>query len=125
MFNTWVTRRNALLGISAITGSALNPRFATADTEAGGKDRDCHAARLPVNSINAVFAPVPGMLQPDGTLIFDISRSDLSTSLSGMAVDPGIGFASEIGFQPSCDGALVKWEFCLLEPEIQLVMDSI
>jgi hypothetical protein len=111
------TRRDTIFGgITAIgAGAAVlsSVRSASADS------------RLPVSSIEAVFG-AQGELEEGGVLHFDFARTDLApVSLFGIALDPGIGFGTEINFQPVGNRALVKWELCLLETEINPVIDGL
>jgi uncharacterized protein DUF1259 len=44
----------------------------------------------------------------------------------GISVEADWGFDSEITFQPICGGkALVKWEFCLLDKEVNPVWNAL
>jgi hypothetical protein len=80
---------------------------------------------LPVAAINATFG-AEGTLEPGGVLRFDFDRSDLTgTKIMDVAVDPGAGFDTEIAFQPLADGgALVKWEVCVLDTEVNPLIDA-
>jgi hypothetical protein len=80
---------------------------------------------LPVGAINAIFG-AEGTVEPGGVLRFDFDRSDLSgTKIMGVPVDPGAGFDTEIAFQPLAEGgALVKWEVCVLDTEVNPLIDA-
>jgi hypothetical protein len=111
------SRRDAIFGsITAIGASAA----------VLGSARAAHAdSKLPVAGIEAVFG-AKGQLEEGGVLHFDFDRGDLApVSLLGIDLDPGIGFDTEINFQPVGNRALVKWEFCLLEREVNPVIDGL
>jgi hypothetical protein len=111
------TRRHAIFGgITAIgAGAAILGKAPLAFAD----------SRLPVSSIEAVFG-APGEQEEGGVLHFDFARTDLApVSLFGIALDSGIGFDTEINFQPVGNRAVVKWELCLLETEINPVIDGL
>lgn len=80
---------------------------------------------LPVEDINRVFSPASGEMKEGGVLFFDMPRTDLKPVLFGVAMQPANGFDAEIGFQPIEGGAFVKWEFCLLDTEVNSLMSRL
>ena len=111
------TRRDTLIGgIAALgAGAAVLGRVRSASAQSS----------LPVANIQAVFG-AQGELEEGGVLHFDFARTDLApVSLFGIALDPGIGFDTEINFQPVSNRSLVKWELCLLETEVNPVIDGL
>ena len=114
-----LSRRETLFASAAATGAAAilhrSPAAARSTSNMGA---------LPVKKIEGVFGTA-GTLE-EGVLTFDFGRSDFSkTSLMGVHVDMDIGFDTEITFQPAGDDALVKWEFCLLDQEVNGVLDGL
>jgi Domain of Unknown Function (DUF1259) len=79
---------------------------------------------LPVSEINSVLGAV-GTIEPGEVLIFDFGRSDRQWTIFGTPVDPDWGFFTELAFQPLCQGAIVKWELCLLEEEVVGVVNAL
>ena len=65
------------------------------------------------------------MIESGDVLLIDLPRSDQSWTLFGVSVKPEIGFDTEITFQHIDNGAIVKWEFCLLDSEVNPVLDSL
>jgi len=81
------------------------------------------AGTLPVKRIEDVFG-VSGTIQPGGVLSFDFPRTDFHSKLFGISVDPDFGFDTEITFQAADDDrAIVKWEYCLRDGEVNKAMD--
>jgi hypothetical protein len=76
------------------------------------------------NTVADVFG-VKGMIEPGDVLLIQLDRSDLHPTLSGISVDPSIGFDTEITFQHLDQGAMVKWEMCLRDSEVNPVLDSL
>jgi hypothetical protein len=116
-------RRQALFAGAGLAGlaGALAPAYA----QSSRNDRSCDDKALPVSEINAVFG-VDGTPQPGGVLLFDFGRSDIGWTILGISVEPDWGFDSEITFQPLCDSkAIVKWEFCLLDKEVNPVWNAL
>jgi uncharacterized protein DUF1259 len=120
------SRREALLAGAGLTGLRAGMMLAGGLVPAvyasahGGCNSD-----LPVSQINGVFG-VDGTPQPGGVLLFDFGRSDQMWTIFGVSVDADWGFDSEITFQPLCDSkALVKWEFCLLDDEVNPVWNAL
>jgi hypothetical protein len=66
-----------------------------------------------------------GEMEEGGVLFFDLDRSDLNPTIYGTSVETDIGFDSEIGFQPLEGGAFVKYEFCLLDREVNPLMEAL
>ncbi len=130
MENKWKNpnRREALLAGVGLTGlragvaftGALIPSYALPSSAHNDCDND-----LPVAQIDAVFG-VNGTVQSGGVLLFDLDRSDVAWTIFGISVDADWGFDTEITFQPLCDSkALVKWEFCLLDKEVNPVWNAL
>ncbi len=112
----------SLMGLQA--GAALTASAKPALASATSLSSNC-GEPLPVSEINAVFG-VDGTPQPGGVLLFDLDRSDQSWSIFDISVDPDWGFDTEITFQPLCDWkAIVKWEFCLLDREVNPVWNAL
>jgi hypothetical protein len=112
MPETIPSRREALFA-AVMTG--LLPRLSSAKSA---------NHTLPVSQIEAVFG-VSGTVESGGVLHFDFPRTDLSPSVMGISVDPDWGFDTEITFQPTDSGAIVKWELCLLDSEVSSTVDAL
>ncbi|MDB5362350.1 MAG: hypothetical protein JWO51_3647 [Rhodospirillales bacterium] len=125
--NNGLSRRRALLGgvASAAAGIALVKGSASAF---GQVTASSSGGSLPVGAIQAIFG-ASGSLEDGGVLNFDFPRNDFigakTPSIFGIPVDPGWGFDTEITFQPAGKAALVKWEFSLLEEEVNAVLDTL
>jgi hypothetical protein len=124
-----LSRRQALLGaagIAALPGRAAFARVnrspaAQAPTPSKG---NCGES-LPVSQLNGIFG-VDGTSEEGGVLLFDLGRSDQMWTLFGVSIDADWGFDSEITFQPLCGHkALVKYEFCLLDKEVNPVWNAL
>jgi hypothetical protein len=120
-------RREALIsgvgamGLRAAAGLLTGAAAATASES----DRDrCKEESLPVSQLNAVFG-VDGKLQPGGVLLFDFGRTDFQATIFDISVDADWGFDTEITFQPLCGRALVKWEMCLKDDEVNPVLHGL
>jgi Domain of Unknown Function (DUF1259) len=120
------SRRQMLIGGTGIAGlragAALLGGVAPGLAQTAANGEAC--ASLPVAEINSVFGAT-GTLEPGGVLLFDFGRSDRQWTIFGTPVDPEWGFFTEIAFQPLCQGALVKWELCLLEEEVVAVVNAL
>lgn len=121
-----MNRREALLTgtgvISLRAGAALFSGTTVSSASESNSDR-CKES-LPVSQLNAVFG-VDGTPQPGGVLLYDFGRSDFQVTIFDIAVDPDWGFDTEITFQPLCGRALVKWEMCLLDNEVNPVLHGL
>jgi hypothetical protein len=123
-----LTRRKILLtgtGLAAAgaagaltIGQSLSPALA-----AGSSARSTES-NLPVKAIEDVFG-VKGTIEPSGVLLIDLSREDLHPTIFGVPIKPDAGFDTEITFQAISQGAIVKWEFCLLDKEVNPVLDAL
>src|SRR3954468_14095655 len=64
-----------------------------------------------------------GAPQPDGVLKFSFPRSDLSVTVAGVAVKPGLALGSWLGFADIGKGnAMVMGDLVLTEEEVENVM---
>jgi uncharacterized protein DUF1259 len=64
-----------------------------------------------------------GAPQPDGVLKFSFPRSDLSVTVGGVVVKPGLALGSWLGFASMGDGeAMVMGDLVLIESEVENVM---
>ena len=68
---------------------------------------------------------VEGSIEPGDVLLIDLSHSDLKPTLFGVPVESDIGFDTEITFQHIAQGAIAKWELCLLDKEVNPVLDAL
>lgn len=115
-----LSRRETLFASAAVAGVASAISAAPALSRVAAND----SGSLPVKRIEAVFG-TEGSLE-EGVLTFDLPRNDFKrTSLAGVHVDADIGFDSEISFQPYQNQALVKWELCVLDAEVNGVLDAL
>lgn len=109
----------AALGTTNIMSPQLKSSFAAETTASHTK------SKLPVDAIEDVFG-VEGTVEPGGVLLIDLARSDLHPTLFGVSIHPDAGFDTEITFQAiSSSQAIVKWEFCLLDKEVNPVLDAV
>ncbi len=124
-----LSRRQALLGAAGLAALPGGIALAHGNKSPGAQSsswshRGCSES-LPVSQLNAVFG-VDGTPEDGGVLLFDLSRSDQSWTVFGVSVDADWGFDSEITFQPLCGHqALVKYEFCLLDSEVNPVWNAL
>jgi hypothetical protein len=128
MDNKWnkPNRREALLAGAGLTGLRAGIALAGGLVPAAyaSADNRCDSD-LPISQINGIFG-VDGTPQPGGVLLFDFGRSDVMWTILGISVDPDWGFDTEITFQPLCGSkAIVKWEFCLLDKEVNPVWNAL
>jgi hypothetical protein len=93
-------------------------------TLAAGSSASSTESGLPVKAIEDVFG-VEGTVEPSGVLLIDLPREDLHPTLFGVPMKPDAGFDTEITFQAISSGAIVKWEFCLLDKEVNPVLKAL
>jgi hypothetical protein len=74
--------------------------------------------------VAAVFN-TDGMIEPGDVLLIDLPRSDIHATLFGISIKPELGIDTEITFQHISNGAIVKWEFALLDNEVNPVLNAI
>jgi Domain of Unknown Function (DUF1259) len=125
-----LTRREVLLtgtgviAVGSVAAAAANaPVIALAKGAEASRSSD-PSSSLPVKAIEEVFG-VQGTVEPGGVLLIDLPRDDLHPTLFGVRMKPDAGFDTEITFQPISSGAIVKWEFCLLDKEVNPVLDAL
>jgi hypothetical protein len=121
----FLMRRKMLIagaGLAALgTTNIVSPHL----TSAAAKKPPASSTKssLPVKAIEDVFG-VEGTVEPSGVLLIELDRSDLHPTLFGVPIEPDMGFDTEITFQAiGSNQAIVKWEFCLLDKEINPVID--
>jgi hypothetical protein len=121
-----LNRREALLAGAGVTGLRAGAAILAGTTVSAASESNSGGCKesLPVSQLNAVFG-VDGEPQPGGVLLYDFGRSDFQASIFDIAVDPDWGFDTEITFQPLCGRALVKWELCLLDDEVNPVLHGL
>lgn len=125
-----LSRRQALLATAGLVtvpaGKALAYSGMSPHTQAASSSEMGNCGEtLPVSELNAVFG-VDGTPEDGGVLLFDLGRSDQSWTVFGVSVDADWGFDTEITFQPLCgQKALVKYEFCLLDKEVNPVWQAL
>jgi hypothetical protein len=135
-FAPHLSRREALLAsIGAVSAlAALASQAPSASAEAApasasnrqdDPDRRRHDRDHPDwRPVAAVFNQEPNV-QPGDVLLVDLPRSDFQTTLFGVPVLPDLATDSMITFQRTDDGAIVKWEFALLDSEVEPVLDAL
>jgi hypothetical protein len=109
----------ALVGAAAALSISLPSGADAAELTASSTE-----SGLPVKEIEDVFG-VEGTVEPTGVLLIDLPRTDLHPTLFGVSMQPDAGFDTEITFQAISSGAIVKWEFCLLDKEVNPVLDAL
>lgn len=126
-----LTRREVLVtgtglaGIGSVTAAALtNGVFPAFAREAHVSTSGDPGSSLPVKAIEEVFG-VQGTIEPGGVLLFELDRNDLHPVAFGIPLKVDIGFDTEITFQAISQGAIVKWEFVLLDSEVNPVLDGL
>lgn len=122
-----LTRRQALMagaglaGTLAMIGPGRQARAATsqlrAQTAQGPSTADWQ-------QVAAVFG-VPGKMQPGGVLMIALPRSDIQATVYGMPIHSGLALNVMITFLPTTSGALAKYEMCLLDSEVDPVLDAL
>jgi hypothetical protein len=121
-----LTRREVLIagagvvGVTVVASAGVPVLAQHADTSTSA----AASSSLPIKAIEAVFG-VEGTVESGGVLMIDLPRTDLHPTLFGVPLEPDAGFDTEITFQPISQGAIVKWEFCLLDREVNPVLDSL
>lgn len=124
----FLTRRKILItGTGLVAAGAALPALSlspAASALAAGSSARSTESSLPVKAIEDVFG-VEGTVEPSGVLMIELDREDLHPTLFGIPVKPDIGFDTEITFQAISQGAIVKWEFCLLDKEVNPVLDAL
>jgi len=121
-----LNRRQALLtgaGVMGLRAGVALLAGAAPSLASNSSSKECGES-LPVSALNSVFG-VDGKLQPGGVLLYDFGRTDFQATIFDIPVDPDWGFDTEITFQPLCGRALVKWEMCLLDKEVNPVLKGL
>ncbi len=114
-----------LAGIGSVASLALaNGALPALARQTGASASQATSSNLPIKAIEAVFG-VKGTMQPGGVLLIDLPRQDLHPVLFGVPVRADFGFDTEIAFQPTSSGAIVKYEFVLLDSEVNAVVNSL
>jgi Domain of Unknown Function (DUF1259) len=108
--------------LSVLADQTSAPESNTQD-HPGGSDRH-DSKRSDWEKVAAVFNQEPNV-QPGDVLLVDLPRSDFQTTLFGVPVLPDFATDTMITFQHTDDAAIVKWEFVLLDSEVDPVMDAL
>jgi hypothetical protein len=61
----------------------------------------------------------------NGVLVIEIPRTDIHATVFGVPANPHAIFEHEITFQHTDHGAIVKWEFVVLDDEANPVLDAL
>jgi hypothetical protein len=117
------TRREALFAGAGVTGLKAGAAVLGGLAPALVRASSC-SMPLPVDLMNAVFG-AEGIVQENGVVVYDFARTDLHPVLLGVSVDPDWGFDTEINFQALGSGAVVKWEMCLRDREVNPVLEAL
>ncbi|QBD74988.1 DUF1259 domain-containing protein [Ktedonosporobacter rubrisoli] len=121
----FITRRQALLAgaagsLAAFSAGAISlpalHAHAAADPQA--------ESSLPVKEIEDIFQ-TKGTLEPGGVLLIELARSDIHATIFGISIKPDLAIDTEITFQPLDNRAIVKYEFVLLDGEVNSVLDEL
>jgi Domain of Unknown Function (DUF1259) len=119
------TRREALFAGAGVGGlRVVAPALLGGLAPAVARSSPNDTTPLPLDLMNAVFG-VEGMVEPGGVVLYDLPRTDLHPIIMGIPVDPDWGFDTEITFQPLGSRAVVKWEMCLLDREVDPVLQAL
>lgn len=68
---------------------------------------------------------VASVPQPDGTHRFNFPRRDLTVTLDGVQIKPGLALGSWLAFKPMGDGVMVMGDLVLTGDEVNPVMKSL
>jgi hypothetical protein len=125
-----VTRREALLagagmmGTLAALSSGFSPVFA-APARARTRAATSAAAHddQEWQQVAAVFG-TQGMVE-NGVLSIEIPRTDIHATVFGVPANPDAIFEHEFTFQHTDNGAIVKYEFVVLDEEANPVLDAL
>ncbi len=74
--------------------------------------------------VEAALGTTEGTMQPGGVFKFDLPRDDLSPTIAGISLLPDFAADTEITFMRQHNQAVVKYEFALLESEVNPVLDA-
>jgi len=97
----------------ALSSWAQNPKTTKTSAPADWKDLDATIGR-------------PGQDQPDGTHKFAFPRKDMSVTIGGVAIKPGLALGSWIAFKATADGnAVAMGDLVLAEDEVSPVMEEL
>jgi hypothetical protein len=119
-----ITRRSVLiasaLGVAAVA-SEKTPVFAQ-QSQSTSTHKDANDKEW--KKVAEVFG-VEGKIEPGDVLLIDLPRTDLEPVAFGISLKPEIGFDSEITFQHTGKGAIVKYELTLLDSEVEPVLSAL
>ena len=97
----------------ALSSWAQNPKTTKTSAPADWKDLDATIGR-------------PGQDQPDGTHKFAFPRKDMSVTVGGVAIKPGLALGSWIAFKATANGnAVAMGDLVLAEDEVSPVMEEL
>ena len=97
----------------ALSSWAQNPKTTKTSAPADWKDLDATIGR-------------PGQDQPDGTHKFAFPRKDMSVTIGGVAIKPGLALGSWIAFKATANGnAVAMGDLVLAEDEVSPVMEEL
>ncbi len=122
-----ITRREALLVGAGVVGSLAALSSGTLpvlaqQTEVSTPTTAADDAEW--KKVQEVFG-VEGTIEPGDVLMISMGREDLHPSVRGIPLKPDFSFDTEIDFQHISGGAIVKYEFVLLDTEVNPVVDAL
>lgn len=74
--------------------------------------------------VAAIFE-TQGTIEPGDVLLIELARSDIQATIFGVPIKPDLAIDTEITFQHLEHKAIVKYEFVLLDSEVNLVLDEL